>query len=179
MVRDIENRLVVLLFCTLEMLSTSCFALAGRLTPQEKAAMILQATGVKGGLIVHIGCTDGRLTAALRASDAYLVHGLEVDKAKVDKARKHIESLGLYGPVCVEEIRSERLPYIDNLVNLVVSEDLGDVPMDEVMRVLCPDGVAYINKDGKWTKTMKPRPREIDDWTHYLHDASNNAFISI
>ena len=30
----------------------------------------------------------------------------------------------------------------DNLVNLVVAEDLGEVRMDEVMRVLCPGGVA-------------------------------------
>ncbi|MHC4745290.1 MAG: outer membrane protein assembly factor BamB family protein, partial [Planctomycetota bacterium] len=26
-----------------------------------------------------------------------------------------------------------------------------------------------------WTKTVKPRPSEIDEWTHYLHDATNNA----
>ncbi|MCK4277319.1 MAG: PQQ-binding-like beta-propeller repeat protein, partial [Phycisphaerae bacterium] len=60
-------------------------------------------------------------------------------------------------------------------MNLVVSEDLGAIGMSEVMRVLCPNGVAYIRENGKWTKTVKPRPREIDDWTHYLHDASNNA----
>jgi outer membrane protein assembly factor BamB len=43
------------------------------------------------------------------------------------------------------------------------------------MRVLCPDGVAYINKGGRWIKRVKQRPENIDDWTHYLHDASNNA----
>ena len=46
--------------------------------------------------------------------------------------------------------------------------------MDEVMRVLCPAGVAYINSAGKWTKTVKVRPEEIDDWTHYFHDATGN-----
>ncbi|MEA3367928.1 MAG: hypothetical protein U9R68_07430, partial [Planctomycetota bacterium] len=35
------------------------------------AAKILQETGIRGGLIVHLGCGDGRLTAALRAGDAY------------------------------------------------------------------------------------------------------------
>ena len=30
-------------------------------------------------------------------------------------------------------------------------------------------------KEGGWTKTVKPRPAEIDEWTHYLHDPSNNA----
>jgi hypothetical protein len=43
------------------------------------------------------------------------------------------------------------------------------------MRVLVPNGVAYIKADGKWTKHVKPWPKEIDEWTHYLHDASGNA----
>jgi outer membrane protein assembly factor BamB len=63
----------------------------------------------------------------------------------------------------------------DNLVNLIVSEDLGKIPPNEVMRVLAPNGVAYIKTGSKWTKTVKPRPKEIDEWTHYLHDASGNA----
>ncbi len=33
--------------------------------------------GVQGGLIVHLGCGDGRLTAALGASDRYLAHGMD------------------------------------------------------------------------------------------------------
>ena len=63
------------------------------------------------------------------------------------------------------------MPYADNLVNLIVADNLGKLPMDEVMRVLAPNGAALIA--GK--KTVKPRPQEIDDWTHYLHDASGNA----
>ena len=41
----------------------------GERPADERARHILEATGVKGGLIVHLGCGDGRLTAALRASD--------------------------------------------------------------------------------------------------------------
>ena len=36
-------------------------------------------------------------------------------------------------------------------------------------------GVAYIKQGGRWTKTVKPRPGDIDEWTHFLHDADNNA----
>ena len=136
---------------------------------------ILDATGIRGGLIVHAGCRDGKLSAALRASDSYLVHGLDADAANVAKAREHIRSKGCYGPVCVDTFGGERLPYADGIVNLLVGEDLGRVTMDEVIRVLCPNGVAYVQQDGKWTKTVKPRPGEIDEWTHYLHDATNNA----
>ena len=68
------------------------------------------------------------------------------------------------------------LPYVDNLVNLLVTEDLGDVPMDEVLRVLVPNGVAMIKDgNGQWNKTVKPRPTNIDEWSHYLHDATGNS----
>ena len=146
------------------------------------AEQILNAAGIEGGLVVHIGCGDGKLTAALHAGNSpqdalrrYLVHGLDENSANVKKAREYIHSLGLYGPVSVERFDGQWLPYADNLVNLVVSEDLGDVSMNELIRVLAPGGVAYIKTGGKWTKKVKSRPAEIDEWTHFLHDASNNA----
>ncbi len=165
------RRLFAVCVCLLGML----YLLSSVEAQQQMAEQILSATGIKGGLIVHIGCGDGRLTAALHASESYLVHGLDADPVSVQKAREHIRSLGLYGKISVELFAGEQLPYTDNLVNLVVSENLGQVPMDEVMRVLCPDGAAYIKEDGEWVKTVKPRPREIDEWTHALHDSTNNA----
>jgi outer membrane protein assembly factor BamB len=142
---------------------------------EEEAMGILADTGVRGGLIVHVGCGDGKLTRALGAGNSYLVHGLDPDMENVQKARNHIQSVREYGKVSVERIVGDRLPYVDNLVNLVVAEDLGKISMDEVMRVLCPEGVACIKKGNQWKKTRKPRPLEIDEWTHYLHDPSNNA----
>ena len=163
------------------LLAMSCIFLAPtaqQTASERQAKQILDATGVKGGLVVHIGCGDGRLTAALRANDSYLVHGLDADARNVKNAREYISALGglkLYGKLSVDQLRGNRLPYIDNLVNLVVSEDLGKIPTNEVMRVLAPNGAAYIKKGDTWTKTVKPRPEEIDEWTHYLHDASGNA----
>jgi outer membrane protein assembly factor BamB len=112
-----------------------------------------------------------------------LVHGLDKDAENIRQARKYIRSLGLYGKVSIEQWKGpldgpeagKHLPYIDNLVNLIVSDDPGGISMEEVMRVLAPNGVAYIKKGRTWQKTVKPRPKEIDDWTHYMHDASNNA----
>ena len=139
------------------------------------AREILDATGVAGGLIVHLGCGDGELTAAFRVGDQYLVHGLDADDAKVAQARLRAESLGLAGPVSFAQHAGARLPYADNLVNLLVAEDLGAVPMAEVMRVLCPRGVAYVRTGGKWVKTVKPRPEGMDEWTHFLHGPDGNA----
>lgn len=153
--------------------------------PASVARQILAATGVQGGLIVHLGCGDGRLTAALRAGEAFLVHGLDADRQKVAQARGYLRSVGLYGPVSVDHFDGKRLPYVDNLVKLVVAEDLGGVPDEELLRVLCPNGVAYVKQpdQGKtdsesvprWKKLVKPRPAEIDVWTHFLHDSTNNA----
>ncbi len=77
----------------------------------EAAAEILKTTGVQGGLVVHLGCGDGKLTAALRAGDRYLVHGLDADAANVAKAREHIQSLDLYGPVSATAFDGEHPPH--------------------------------------------------------------------
>ena len=144
-------------------------------TESQEAGQIISASGIKGGLVVHVGCEDGKLTAALRGNDSYLVHGLEKDPANVEKARAYIRSLGLYGKVSVDLWTGGRLPYTDNLVNLLISKDLQGIGMPEVLRVLAPEGVAYVKADSKWTKTVKPRPKEIDEWTHFLHGPDNNA----
>jgi len=135
---------------------------------------ILKESGIKGGLIVHIGCRDGKLTAAFRANDSCVVHGLDKSTVNVARARKYIRSLGIYGYVSVDKLQGNRLPYAENLVNLLVAEDLGEVSMAEVMRVLCPRGVAYVKRGTTWTKTVKPWPKDIDEWTHYLHGSDGN-----
>ena len=144
-------------------------------SPKAVAAQILKATGVRGGVVVHIGCGDGKLTAALRGGPGYLVHGLDVDAKNVTAARKYIASLGLYGPVSADTFDGSGLPYRDNLVNLVVAEAPGAVSQAEIMRVLAPNGVSYVKRRGRWVKAVKPRPAEMDEWTHYLHSPGNNA----
>jgi outer membrane protein assembly factor BamB len=139
------------------------------------ASQILKATGTSGGVIVQLGCGDGRLLPWLAPSDSSLVHGLDADPRNVQAARQHLKSLGLYGRVSVDQWTGPQLPYIDNLVNLIVAEDPTGVSRDEMLRVLAPGGTAYLKTAGQWTKLEKPRPAEIDEWTHYLHDASNNA----
>ncbi|NOZ19866.1 MAG: PQQ-binding-like beta-propeller repeat protein [Planctomycetes bacterium] len=146
--------------------------------PAGQARQILDTAGVKGGLIVHVGCGDGRLTAALRVSNRYIVHGLDTDAANIAKAREHIRSLGIYGPVRVDCWEGKRLPFIDNLVNLIVASGECPVTDEELMRVLAPNGVAlFLNRklQLKNRKLLKPRPEDIDEWTHYLHDAGGNA----
>jgi len=139
------------------------------------AADILAETGVRGGLVVHVGCGDGALTIALHKNDRYLVQGLDTDGARVAETRKLLQSKGLNGRVTVDRFDGKTLPYARDLVKLLVAGELGDVTMVEVMRVLAPEGVAYIKRGKQWQKTVKPRPSDIDEWTHFLHDASNDT----
>jgi len=164
--------LVVLFVCAAALVAAEK---PGQNASRDLAQRILNTTGVKGGLIVHLGCGDGSLTAALRTSDRCLVHGLDGDAENVRRAREHIQSLGRYGAVSVDRFDGRRLPYADDLANLVVVEHAPDVSMGELMRVLAPGGVAYVRQGDQWTKTVKPCPNAIDEWTHWMHAADGNA----
>ncbi len=159
-----KHRVIGLLFVVCAFLATTdAYAQSG-----EK---LLQVASTDGGVIVHLGCGDGKLTASLKQGDSYCVHGLDTDPKNVARARTHVNELGLYGGVSIDTFDGRNLPYVDNMVNLLIADKLGSVSRAEVMRVLAPGGVALI--DGK--KHAKLRPGSIDEWTHYLHDADNNA----
>ncbi|TWU06489.1 outer membrane protein assembly factor BamB family protein [Stieleria varia] len=141
----------------------------------DDAKQILSQADFSGGFIVHLDAGDGRLTAALRQNDSTQVHGLVRGDGDIEPIRDRIRSEGHYGDVAIDRLEGTELPYVDNLVNLLVTDSLGDVSMEEVQRVLVPNGIALIKRDGQWTKVVKPRPDNIDDWSHYLHDASGNS----
>lgn len=142
---------------------------------QQTADELLKSAGFTGGFIVQLGA-DGDLAAALQKSSATQVQGLATGPEQVEAARQSIKKAGKYGDVAFDRYDGSQLPYVDNLVNLIVAEDLGKVPMSEVTRVLVPNGTALIkDASGKWKKTTKPRSDKIDEWSHYLHDATGNA----
>ncbi len=143
--------------------------------PAIEAQKLLQSSGFSGGLVVHLGCGDGRLTAALGAAESFVVDGLDPDPDRVARARRYIESTGRYGRVSVASHDGGRLPYAENLVNVLVAEKSSHVPLEEIMRVLAPGGVAFLRQQGGWRKVVKPWPPEIDQWTHYLHGPDGNA----
>jgi len=144
-------------------------------TQRELARQLLSTAGLQGGLIVHLGCGNGDLTAALKVNERFQVHGLDTDPADIAAARRQISAEGLYGSVSVEALSEKTLPYVDNFVNLVVVDDADGVSQDEILRVLAPQGVALTRNGDGWVRSVKPRPKDIDDWTHFLHDPSGNA----
>jgi outer membrane protein assembly factor BamB len=138
--------------------------------PADEARQILAASGTKGGLIVHLGCGDGKLTAALRAADSYIVQGLDTSAENVRQARLTLAEGGLYGEVTAREFDGKVVPFIDNTVNLLVVDSAYSVSRGEMMRVLCPKGVLCTREGREWKAEVKPWPADIDEWTHYQHD---------
>jgi SAM-dependent methyltransferase len=149
---------------------------------------LLMEADIKGGLIVHVGCGDGTLCAALGEDPNYVVQGLHRDPLAVAKARSTVRAKGNYGRVSIRHWEGESLPYADNLVNLiVVSSDESRVSPAEIARVLAPRGVAFVPKgmavnsleqqpsSSGLDKYVKPVPDAIDDWPHYFCGADNNA----
>ena len=117
----------------------------------DLAATILQDVRQRSALCVHLGIRDGKLTTALSAEGRNLVNGFTTDPATLKKARTHIRSKNLYGVVSVEKAPVKTLPHADNLVNLIVVDQLREMlkqglTIDEILRVLAPQGVAWIGE---------------------------------
>jgi outer membrane protein assembly factor BamB len=160
------------------LVALACFRETARADEEALAAAILDTAGFTGGLIVHVDSSGGKLTAALKANDGAIVHGLDNDAEDVASARKHLRAAGAYGAVSVELWEGPTLPYADRMVNLLVAGENVDLARDEVLRVLCPGGRAVFLSDAAppaLTKLAKPWPEELDEWTHFLHDPGNNA----
>jgi len=136
----------------------------------------VDTVGVKGGLVVCIGPTYEQL-AELGARDGFLVQGLETDADKVKRLRESLSAKGLWGRVTVREFDGRNLPYVDNLVSVVVSGVGCRVSREELLRVLAPGGQA-VSLDPQPTAPVtlsKPVPKDTDEWTHYLYGPDNNA----
>lgn len=139
------------------------------------AETILGVSGVNGGLVVVIGCGDPALLADLRKAGPYLVHGLDRNPEKVAATRAYLRKKGLYGPVTVSRLRGAELPCVDSLVNLIVVTGQTGVALEEMNRALAPGGAVADVRKSEVRITRKAWPAELDEWSHFLHDASNNA----
>ncbi len=156
----------------------------------DLATQVYQQTGFQGGIVVELGMVDVDFTAALGAREAVTTEILETNVQRVTHARESLENefaqtKGPHSLTTVLQFDGKNLPYADNLVNLVVmhqdSADRDDIHVEdqEVLRVLAPGGaLCAIRGPGEPNRlriVKKPWPKDIDDWTHFLHDASGNA----
>jgi len=184
------------------------FAVTTTASGKTLTAEALKFDGVREGLYVHIGCRNGGLLAEFVAGGGLLAHGIADRREDVERARSDLRIAGLYGHASVELGVYDRLPYADSIVNLVLVDRLGELlkrglSLRDVLRVLCPGGVAYIGdaqasrrdeaafvaalgkagvvnyrfvrQDGLWVRIVKPCPAGVDEWTHFEYDAGRTS----
>jgi len=160
---------------------------------------LVEISGVHGGLCVQIGGDELEAIADLARTGRFLVHLLDSDPDAVAQVTETLHAQDLYGLVSADRLMpGGRLPYTEDLANLLLIEGprADSVPPAEMARVLCPQGVLLIREGnvaesalkaaglqdvrrvgngGQWLFARKPRPEEMDQWSHPRHAADGNA----
>ncbi len=144
------------------------------------AEMLPESIRMRGGLCVFLGGTEVIADAAkVIASGPWIVHWLEADEKVAQRARNELRERGLYGQVTVEHWPETHLPYADNLVNLILSENNElAIERDELLRVLAPQGTALIGGEDGMRRLTGERPDDMGEWTHPWHDANGSLSAS-
>ena len=131
--------------------------------------------GYDGGIVVHVGCDDGRNTLKLGQADTWVVRGLDRDADKVRAARKRIVDAGRYGSVSAAVWRGDVLPFVDNSIDVILLDNGEEVAIEQCLRVLRPGGKVWFKKDNAWRHVLKEHQENTDEWTHALYDASGGS----
>ncbi len=152
-------------------LAASALGASGAVHPAAQAVR----DGLDGGVVVHVGCEDGRNTLKLGQAGAWVVRGLDRDPDKIRAARERIVEAGRYGPVSVALWRGGVLPFVDNSIDAILLDNGAKVALEECNRALRPGGKACFHKGDTWQHFVKERPQNTDEWTHALYDASGGS----
>jgi hypothetical protein len=134
--------------------------------------MIETAVGAPIGLCVLLGDDACSLAVQVAEKTDLTVYVQLLSDADVDKARRETDDAGFCGTrIFIERGSFSRIHLADNIADIVV--DVGEsekVPEAEILRVLRPNGTAYLGS----RKLTKPVPEGLDDWTHPYHGPDNN-----
>ena len=110
---------------------------------------MVQGSNCAGGVCAVVGRRDAELALALAKQGSFVVQSLYTSAESCDRARDVIRGQGSYGIVSAGLLEGGRLPYTDNLVNILVVDDVTalqqrGLSIREVARVLAPLGTAYL-----------------------------------
>ncbi len=165
--------------------------LPGRGTPPS--ATPAAVVGLEGGLIVQFGADDTETPVTLGRTGRYLVDVLDPDARSVAAAQVSFHEAGIHGLVTAGRLHDRGdLPFADNVVNLAVIRGT-PIPAHELFRVTAPGGHVMdstgaikadaLQRAGFVPRTApasvlvvrKPRPKDMDAWSHARHAADGNA----
>jgi len=200
-------RAVVTLSCLILLAARpSCVTAAEKLAAE--LTQVVEAADLAGGHAAVLGADDLAIASAVADIGPFQVHVL-TRKELVMPMRRQAAREGLGHMIAVGECSSQRLPYANNLLNLLIvaqfTKPFGgqvDRSAAEISRVLAPLGVALlcvesrqagrckqiakalrrlglrpvtgVNLPKRWLAMRKPWPKQIDEWTHYLHGPDGN-----
>ena len=142
----------------------------GAATPDAKR--VLSRAGLTRGICVVLDDRDCGLSISLAKASELIIFNQLTDDDALSVARKKADGQGLYGTrIYVERGDLREIQLGDNLADtLVASGDAGTVSEEEVLRVLCPEGKAFLGDK----VLTKPLPDGTDDWSHPYHGPDNN-----
>ena len=160
---------------TLRMRSFTCCLIlltsAPALSAAERTAKLTQDdTNRLTGLCLQIGGSL-ELTKQLAGNPQLLVHRLDADLNLRKQAQGFLTVHRKGATLLAEHWTHTKLPHADNLVNVVIASKHSQIPRSEILRVLCPGGVAFFAHDTGYTRVSKPTPKGLDEWTHQWHGA--------
>ncbi|MDD4890669.1 MAG: PQQ-binding-like beta-propeller repeat protein [Phycisphaerae bacterium] len=136
------------------MMMASC-VLAGQVAgaAAEQARQLLDSVKPpSGGLCLHLGVSDAASLVKLAEGRKAYVQGVVSDRDRAERLRAALSASETADRISVVWRRTPHLPYLDDLVNTIVAEgwgtgDLKGLELSEVVRVLCPGGVAVVGSD--------------------------------
>lgn len=146
-----------------------CISCQGKL---DEPKHIVKKIGFSRGICVLLEDTNCKLAIKLARESEFLIY-VQLTKAEdLEVARQAVEEAGFYGSrIFVEKGELKRIHLADNLADvLIAAEKETNISEAEVLRVMRPQGKAFIGKK----EITKPLPEETDDWSHPYHGPDNN-----
>ncbi len=140
----------------------------------ELASHIIKESHTGGGICVFLDCNNAALPIAVAKQGPFTVHCLADNEKVCNDLRTSIKQAGMYGQVSVSPFSSLRLPYMQNLVNLVVIDAQSSFwnkvsSFAESMRVLTPFGRAFL---------INPPPKLHEKFLLKLMKLCNDAGVA-
>jgi len=127
---------------------------AGAKTPDELARVLLERGGVERGVCAVLGsqvATEGEsLPIALARESELLVHVRDPRAAVLARLQAQADEAGFgIQRVIIEKGPTNKLPYKENLVDLIIvpnmtSDGWDTPPVNEILRALRPEGIALL-----------------------------------
>ena len=114
--------------------------------PAEQAETVRRVAGTTDGLVIHLGCGDCSVTAALAEQGFENLEAFDADPDSIERTRQILRKRDLSDRVKLCRMDADLLPYDDGEVRLVVVYNAHLTDPEEIMRVLEPGGTMLLKK---------------------------------